>query len=151
MFEDLNESSHMFDLNGEARPAFLGLGDAASPSQAQSSSTKNEQDYIGRNLESFSQETSSPSSGKTLRLERKVVLDIITAERPIIRVSIVLESDVMINACPSLNNNVWWNESKADRMIRNNCMMPALFSLIYCLFRMVADGCLNVCCCYFAC
>ncbi|KAG2729513.1 hypothetical protein I3760_01G253800 [Carya illinoinensis] len=62
VFEDLNESSHVFDLNGEARPAFLGLGDVASPSQAQSSSTKNEQDYIGRNLENFSQETSSPSS-----------------------------------------------------------------------------------------
>lgn len=62
VFEDLNESSRTFDLNGEARPAFLGLGDVASPSQAQSSSTKNEQDYIGRTLENFSQETSSPSS-----------------------------------------------------------------------------------------
>lgn len=93
VFEDLNESSHVFDLNGEARPAFLGLGDVASPSQAQSSSTKNEQDYIGRNLENFSQETSSPSSGKILSLERKV-LDIISAKRPRIHVAILYSTRI---------------------------------------------------------
>lgn len=63
-FEYPNESGHAFDLQSEERSAFLGLGDVASPSGAQSSSSKSEQDFIGRAPENFSQETSSSSSGK---------------------------------------------------------------------------------------
>jgi hypothetical protein len=64
VFEDPNESGHAFDLRSEERLAFLGLGDVASPSGAQSSSSKSEQDFLGTAPENFSQETSSSSSGK---------------------------------------------------------------------------------------
>lgn len=64
VFEDPNESSLAFDLTSEERSAFLDLEDVASPSGAQSSSSKSEQDFVGRAPENFSQEISSSSSGK---------------------------------------------------------------------------------------
>ncbi|KAA8542013.1 hypothetical protein F0562_023165 [Nyssa sinensis] len=56
VFDDLNESN-----DGEGH-AFFDLRDAASPSGAQSSSSKNEQDPVGRPPEYFPRETPSPSS-----------------------------------------------------------------------------------------
>lgn len=76
MFEDPDDPAQMCDLEGGARPALLSLGDVASPSQAQSSSSKNEHDFVGES-QNLLQETTSPSSGKILSLERKVIFDIV--------------------------------------------------------------------------
>ncbi|KAK3011864.1 hypothetical protein RJ639_010525 [Escallonia herrerae] len=61
VFDDSNDSNNGYDLSSEERPAIFDLQDPASPSGAQSSSSKHEQqDFVGR--EHFPQETPSPSS-----------------------------------------------------------------------------------------
>lgn len=65
-FGDLNESAEVLDSKAEDRPSVFALGDAASPSGGLSSSLNDEhQVFIGRTPESCSQETPSPSTGKT--------------------------------------------------------------------------------------
>lgn len=62
-FEDTHASDREFDLNNEGSPNFLDLQSAVSPSGAQCSSSKSEQDPVGRPLEHIYQAKPSPSSG----------------------------------------------------------------------------------------
>jgi hypothetical protein len=89
VFEEPNESGHHSGIKSEERPAILCLGDVASPSVAQSSSSKNDQDFIGRAPENFSEETHSPSSGKSVSQEMKVIVDIVIAKIPHIHLSVI--------------------------------------------------------------
>lgn len=61
VFDDQNE-----DFSREGSPSFFSLNDAASPSGYHSSSSKNDQDSLGRYSESYPRETPSPCSGKTV-------------------------------------------------------------------------------------
>lgn len=64
VFDDSIESSSGYDLNSEDGASIFDLQDPASPSGAQSSSSKNEQqDFVIRPPEHFPRETPSPSSG----------------------------------------------------------------------------------------
>lgn len=71
VFDDPNENKTAFDLNNAESPTFFNLRDAASPSGCQSSSSKNEQDPVGRSRESIRHETPSPSSGNFTNQHRK--------------------------------------------------------------------------------
>lgn len=62
VFDDQNENSNEFDLNKEGSPSLFSLQDPASPSGAQSSSSKNDQDALGLFSESYHHEASSTSS-----------------------------------------------------------------------------------------
>ncbi|KAL3512001.1 hypothetical protein ACH5RR_024718 [Cinchona calisaya] len=62
MFDDPNENKTAFELNNAESPTFFNLRDAASPSGGQSSSSKTEQDPVGRSRDSIRHETPSPSS-----------------------------------------------------------------------------------------
>ncbi|KAL2242819.1 UNVERIFIED_CONTAM: hypothetical protein Sindi_0399900 [Sesamum indicum] len=64
VLDDQNEDNSELDLNRERSPSFFSLKDAASPSGAQTSSSKNDQDAPGRPLESYRQETPSPCSAR---------------------------------------------------------------------------------------
>ncbi|XP_073015387.1 uncharacterized protein [Primulina eburnea] len=63
LFDDQNGSNE-FDLDKEGSPSFFTLHNATSSSGVQSSSSKNDQDALSRNSESYPRETPSPSSGK---------------------------------------------------------------------------------------
>ncbi|KAK4375512.1 hypothetical protein RND71_006189 [Anisodus tanguticus] len=62
VFEDTHVSDREFDLNNEGSPHFLDLQSATSPSGAQCSSSKSEQDPVGRPSERTHHENPSPSS-----------------------------------------------------------------------------------------
>ncbi|KAL0415510.1 UNVERIFIED_CONTAM: hypothetical protein Slati_3382900 [Sesamum latifolium] len=64
VLDDQNEDNSELDLNRERSPSFFSLKDAASPSGAQTSSSKNDQDAPDRQLESYRQETPSPCSAR---------------------------------------------------------------------------------------
>ncbi|XP_075479739.1 uncharacterized protein LOC142520580 [Primulina tabacum] len=63
MFDDQNENSEI-DLNRVGSPSFFTLHNTNSSSGVQSSSSKNDQDALSRNSESYPRETPSPSSVK---------------------------------------------------------------------------------------
>ncbi|KAG8379576.1 hypothetical protein BUALT_Bualt07G0103300 [Buddleja alternifolia] len=70
VFDDQNDDNSEFDLNKEGSPSIFSLQEATSPSGAQSSSSKNDQDALGRHPESYPRETPSPCSGiETLTVE----------------------------------------------------------------------------------
>ncbi|KAI3455161.1 hypothetical protein Pfo_011824 [Paulownia fortunei] len=71
VLDDQNEDNSEFDLNSEGSPSFFSLKDATSPSGAQSSSSKNDQDSLCRHSESYPRETPSPCSAarETLTVE----------------------------------------------------------------------------------
>ncbi|KAL3617691.1 hypothetical protein CASFOL_038012 [Castilleja foliolosa] len=62
VFDDPNENKDNLDLNTEGSSSFFSLQDPASPSGAQSSSSKNDADAFGRHSVSYPHETPSPSS-----------------------------------------------------------------------------------------
>lgn len=53
------------------------LGAVASPSGAQASFSTNEQDFIARAPENYTEETPLPSSGKIVFLEMKAIVDMV--------------------------------------------------------------------------
>ncbi|KAL8056331.1 hypothetical protein ABFX02_04G113100 [Erythranthe guttata] len=61
-YDNQNENNNELDLNREGSPSFFSLQDTASPSGAQSSSSKNDLDAFGRRSESYPRETPSPIS-----------------------------------------------------------------------------------------
>ncbi|KAL9169956.1 hypothetical protein ABFS82_04G112900 [Erythranthe guttata] len=61
-YDNQNENNNELDLNREGSPSFFSLQDTASPSGAQSSSSKNDLDAFGRHSESYPRETPSPIS-----------------------------------------------------------------------------------------
>lgn len=62
---DPDEYGRRFGPKNEEGPAIFGLQDSASPSGTHSPPCKDEQDFLGRGPENYSQEISSPSSGKS--------------------------------------------------------------------------------------
>lgn len=63
VFDDPNDNKAGFDLNNEGG-TFFNLMEATSPSGGQSSSSRNEHDFISLSRDSIRHETPSPSSGK---------------------------------------------------------------------------------------
>lgn len=64
MFDDPNDNKSGFDLNNDESGTFFNLREATSPSGGQSSSSRNDQDFMSQSRESTRLETPSPSSGK---------------------------------------------------------------------------------------
>ncbi|KAJ8559991.1 hypothetical protein K7X08_004049 [Anisodus acutangulus] len=73
VFEDTHVSDREFDLNNEGSPHFLDLQSATSPSGALCSSSKSEQDPVGRPSERTHHENPSPSSGVSEDLKSREV------------------------------------------------------------------------------
>ncbi|CAA2935191.1 Probable small nuclear ribonucleoprotein G [Olea europaea subsp. europaea] len=66
VFDDPSENNSGFDMNSGESSSFSNLRDPASPSGAQSSSSKYEHDALGRHSESYPRETPSPSSAREM-------------------------------------------------------------------------------------
>ncbi|KAK4395483.1 hypothetical protein Sango_1702600 [Sesamum angolense] len=77
VLDDQNEDNSELDLNRERSPSFFSLKDAASPSGAQTSSSKIDPDASGRSLESYRQETPSPCSESTNYPETRLLIRVL--------------------------------------------------------------------------
>ncbi|XP_022859025.1 uncharacterized protein LOC111379823 isoform X1 [Olea europaea var. sylvestris] len=66
VFDDPNESNSGFDMNSGESSSFSNLREPASPSGAQSYSSKYEVDAFGRHSESYPRKTPSPSSAREI-------------------------------------------------------------------------------------